>query len=427
MASTAAIDEQTRQALIERAEASYRAFAASGRALDLTRGKPSTAQLELSRGLLETVTVENAVASDGTDARNYGVLRGLPEACELMGALLGQPAEQIVLGNNSSLELMHDLVVQALLKGVPDGRGPWVDSGSSSDPVRFVCPVPGYDRHFSVLARYGIEMVPVPLLDDGPDLDQVRALVTESENTKGMFCVPRYSNPSGQVYSPEVVRALAEMEAAAPDFRIFWDDAYAVHSLGDETATLEDILALASEAGHAERPLIFGSTSKISLAGAGISAVAASPRNVEWILDARSIQTIGPDKLNELRHVRFFKDRSGLEAHMRRHADILRPKFEAVARILDDRLGETGLARWTRPAGGYFVSLDTLPGQAKRVVDLARDAGVKLTPAGATWPHGNDPTDSNLRLAPSLPPLEEVEAATELLCDCIVLASLRVG
>ena len=398
----------------------YGAFRARGVALDMTRGKPCPEQLDLSLGLLDCLG-RDYKAADGTDCRNYGVLEGLPEARELFAELLEVEPAEVIVGGNSSLALMHDVVVQSLLKGTASGPA-W---GGTRHPVKFLCPSPGYDRHFAICERYGIEMVPVPMADDGPDIDWVERLVHADNRIKAMWCVPRYSNPGGVVYSPEVVRRLAEMPAAAPDFRLLWDNAYAVHHLADDPPPLANVLAACKAAGHADRPLIFTSTSKITFAGAGVSVVAGSSANVSHVLGGLAIQTIGHDKLNQLRHVRFFEDAAGVAAQMKKHAAILKPKFDAVTAILERRLGGKGVASWSNPAGGYFVSLDTPDGCAAKVVKMADQAGVKLTKAGATYPYGKDPRDRNIRLAPSFPPLAQVRQAMELVAICVEIAALE--
>jgi DNA-binding transcriptional MocR family regulator len=394
----------------------YEAFQSRRLALDMTRGKPCPEQLDLSLGLLE---IRDSTAADGTDCRNYGVLEGLPEARRLFAELLEVEPAEVIVGGNSSLAMMHDVIVQALLIGPPDAA-PW----GEHSPVKFLCPSPGYDRHFAICERYGIEMVPVPMGDDGPDMDWVERLVAADHRIKAMWCVPRYSNPTGVVYSAEVVERLAHMRAA-PDFRILWDNAYAAHHLVDRPKPLANLLAACKAAEHPERPIMFTSSSKISFAGAGIAAVAASRTNVRHVLAGLSIQTIGADKLNQLRHVRFFKDAAGIAAHMRRHAAILKPKFDALHEILERELDGKQLVSWSRPEGGYFVSLDTLDGCAARVVKMAGEAGVKLTKAGATYPYGKDPHDRNIRLAPSLPGLDEIRQSMELVAVCVQLASIE--
>ena len=418
----AALSDQERALLLEQVKASHRRATESQVSLDMTRGKPSSAQLDLADDLIDGLAPADAFAEDGTDCRNYGGLAGLPEVRQLFADMLGTDPQQVAIGGNSSLELMHDTLCQALLRGVPGSPAPWLQQG----PVRFLCPAPGYDRHFFLCDYLGIEMVPVPLGEHGPDLARVAELLAEDEHIKGMFCVPRYSNPTGIVYSEDTVERLASLPARAADFRLYWDNAYVVHHLTTEPRPLADIVEACAGAGNADRAFVFASTSKISLAGSGLSAFAGSAANVAWFLDYRGKQTIGPDKLNQLRHARFFGGVQGVHEHMRRHASILKPKFDAVDEILGRRLGELEVATWTRPEGGYFVSVDTEPGCARRVVELAAQAGLKLTPAGATFPYGRDPEDRNLRLAPSMPPLEEVEAAVELIADCILLASLEL-
>ncbi|MGK3986386.1 aminotransferase class I/II-fold pyridoxal phosphate-dependent enzyme [Sorangium sp. So ce136] len=402
-------------------EARYDAFEARGLKLDMTRGKPSSEQLDLANGMLALPDAGDLTASDGSDTRNYGGLDGLPEMKAIFAELLEVPAAQVIVGGNSSLTMMHDAVVRALVHGVPDGNGAW----SKQPKVKFLCPSPGYDRHFAICEHHGIEMITVDLNDAGPDMAQVERLVAEDSAIKGMWCVPKYSNPTGTTYAPEVVRRLASMKTAAADFRLFWDNAYAVHDLYAEGDRLADIVSACQSAGNANRPLVFASTSKISFAGSGIAAMASSPANVADAKKHLGIQTIGPDKVNQLRHVRFFKDYKGLLSHMQRHAELLRPKFEAVTSTFERELGGKGIATWTSPRGGYFTSLDTLDGCAKEVVRLANKAGVKLTGAGATYPYGRDPRDRNIRIAPSLPPLEQIRVAMEVVAVCVQLASVR--
>lgn len=398
--------------------AEYDSFRARGLALDMTRGKPCNEQLDLSLGLLDCLGREYK-AADGTDCRNYGVVEGLPEARALFAELLEvQPAE-VVVGGNSSLALMHDVIVQALLKGTTGGAA-W-----HGQRPKFLCPSPGYDRHFAICERYDIEMVPVAMRDDGPDMDEVERLVSGDPRVKGMWCVPRYSNPGGVVYAKQVVERLAAMPCAAADFRILWDNAYAVHHLVDDPPPLANLLAACAAAGDPDRAIVFTSTSKITFAGAGVAALAASAANVRHIVAGLSIQTIGHDKLNQLRHARFFGNAAGVAAQMKKHAAILKPKFDAVTAILAERLGGKGVATWSDPQGGYFVSLDTPDGCASRVVRMAEEAGVKLTKAGATYPYGKDPRDRNIRLAPSFPPLAQVRQAMELVAICVEIAALE--
>lgn len=416
--TTATTDPVQRTRNLDALRAEYETFRARGLALDMTRGKPCNEQLDLSLGLLDCLG-RDFKAADGTDCRNYGVLEGLPEARALFAELLEvQPAE-VIVGGNSSLALMHDVVVQALLKGTTGGPA-WC-----GQRPKFLCPSPGYDRHFAICERYDIEMVPVAMDDDGPDMAEVERLVAGDATIKGMWCVPRYSNPGGVVYAKHVVERLAAMRTAAPDFRILWDNAYAVHHLVDGPPPLANLIAACAAAGHPDRAIAFTSTSKITFAGGGVGALATSAANVRHLVGGLSIQTIGHDKINQLRHVRFFRDAAGVAAHMKKHAAILKPKFDAVTAILERRLGGKGLASWSEPAGGYFVSLDTPDGCAAKVVRMADEAGVKLTKAGATHPYGKDPRDRNIRLAPSFPPLAQVQQAMELVAICVEIAALE--
>lgn len=403
--------------------ADYESFRARGLKLDMTRGKPAPDQLSLSEAMLSPGNGDTTSAA-GEDGRNYGNLQGLAEARALYAPILGVPPAQVVVGDNSSLALMHDSVLWAMVKGVPGGAQPWGQRDKDQEAPAFLCPVPGYDRHFAICEEYGIRMIPVRLTGEGPDMDEVERLVADPA-VKGMWCVPRYSNPSGETYSDAVVQRLAAMKTGAPDFRLFWDDAYAVHHLTDTRHAIANVLALAAEAGNADRPLVFASTSKVTLAGAGIAYLAASPANVAWYLKSAGKRTIGPDKLNQLRHVRFLHDEAGIAAHMEKHRALIAPKFAAVQEALETRLAGTGAAHWTVPQGGYFISVDVKPGTGKRVVALAKDAGLALTPAGATWPGGHDPDDSNLRLAPTFPSLAEVKLASEGIAICILLAALE--
>ena len=401
----------------------YQQFKSLGLKLDMTRGKPSSEQLDLASGLLTNLGPSDYKAVDGTDTRNYGGLDGLPELKAIFAEMMETTSAQVIVGGNSSLQMMHDTIVRALLHGVPDGDGPWGRGGR----VKFICPTPGYDRHFAICEHHGIEMLSVDMTEQGPNIDLVERLVASDPSIKGMWLVPKYSNPTGTTTSADVARRLARMKTAAPDFRLMWDNAYAVHDLYDRGDDLIDILSASAEAGNPNRPLVFVSTSKISFAGAGIAAMAASPTNIADAKRHAGIQTIGPDKVNQLRHVRFFKDFAGIKAHMAKHAALLRPKFEVITRVFEDELGGKGLARWTTPRGGYFVSLDTPDGCASEVVRLADEAGVKLTAAGATFPYGRDPHNRNIRIAPSLPPLSQVEQAMRVVAACVELASARVA
>jgi DNA-binding transcriptional MocR family regulator len=396
----------------------YDALVARGLKLDLTRGKPSPQQLDLSNALLASPGETDYRDAAGTDLRNYGGAQGLPELRAIFSDVLRVPVPQLLALGNSSLTLMHDVLVQALLHGVPDGDLPW----AKEEAVSFLCPVPGYDRHFTITERFGIRMIPVPLTEHGPDVKAVaHALVTDT-SIMGMWCVPVYANPTGAVYSEEVARALVSLPAARADFRLFWDNAYAVHHLTDDVPAPIDILALAAEAGNPNRPLVFASTSKVTFPGAGVSFFGASRQNVAWLLKHMAAQSIGPDKINQLRHVRFLRDEAGLVAHMAKHRELLAPKFAAVAEILADRLSPYGAGEWTDPKGGYFVSLMVAAGCAKRAIELAGNAGIAVTQAGAPYPYHKDPADANIRIAPTFPSLEDLREAVDGLCTCVLLA-----
>ncbi|MGE0386252.1 MAG: aminotransferase class I/II-fold pyridoxal phosphate-dependent enzyme [Gammaproteobacteria bacterium] len=413
------LDNAARRARREELGRRYDAFKARGLALDMTRGKPSPEQLDLSLPMLDCVTSRDW-RGEGDDPRNYGGLDGIPEAKRLFAQYFDTAPEQVIVGGNSSLTMMHAVLRNAMLHGVPGGSGPW----SRQPKIKFLCPSPGYDRHFTICEYFGIEMIPVPMDEHGPRMDAVEPLVAADESIRGMWCVPKYSNPTGATYSDAVVERLAAMPARAPDFRLMWDNAYAVHHLYGHPAPLMNVLDACARAGNADRAYVFGSTSKISFAGAGVAAMACSRANADDARKRFNTETIGPDKLNQLRHVRFFGDLAGLLAHMDRHAAIMRPRFEAVQQALERDLGGRNVARWSRPEGGYFVSVDLPQGCARRVVALAGEAGVKLTPAGSTWPLGRDPRDSNLRIAPSFPKVNDVHAAMELFCLCAEMAAL---
>lgn len=389
-------------------------------ALDITRGKPAAAQLDLADEMLTCVGPGEAFGEDGTDYRNYGVPAGIPEARRFFAEYIGCEPARVIVGGNASLTLMYDALDGAWNFGVPGGDGPWRDQGA-----KVICPVPGYDRHFAICERLGLEMITVEMREDGPDIDAVEELVASDASIKAIWCVPKYSNPTGIVYSDEVAQRLAAMKTAAPDFRILWDNAYAVHHFGDGPAEVANILDLCDAAGTADRPYVFVSTSKMTHAGAGVAAFAGSDANVKDMLEKLGFKTIGPDKINQLRHVKFFKDFNGVLAHMQRHAEIVGPKFEAVEAALEKNLGGKGVAEWTAPKGGYFVSVDVPDGCASEAVRLAADAGVKITPAGATFPYGKDPRDRNIRIAPTMPTVEEVEKAMEVFCACVELAVER--
>ena len=399
----------------------YDRLRARGLTLDLTRGKPSVEQLDLSNALLELPGAGEYRDSEGTDTRNYTPAQrhGLPGLRAVFGELLSIPVPNLIAGNNSSLEFMHDVVVFSMLYGAVDSPRPWV----KEPVVKFLCPAPGYDRHFSVTESLGIEMIAVPMRDDGPDVDMVEELVAADPAIRGMWCVPVYSNPTGAVYSWEVTRRLVQMRTAAEDFRLFWDNAYPVHTLTGEFAKQIDILGLATEAGHQNRPYVFTSTSKVTFAGAGVGFFAGSLGNIAWYLQHAGKKSIGPDKVNQLRHLKFLRDADGVRRHMLEHQKILAPKFQLVLDILDKRLSEPKIASWTEPKGGYFISLDVLPGTAKRTVALAKDAGIAVTDAGASFPYRRDPEDRNIRIAPSFPTLPDLEAAIDGLATCALLAA----
>jgi DNA-binding transcriptional MocR family regulator len=406
--------------LRDRLQGRYARFRARGLSLNLARGKPSTEQVTLSEALLALPGTDDYLSEAGDDVRNYfGDPQGLRETRALFTELLGAPIEQIVLGDNSSLAIMHDTIVYALLHGLPDGAGPWSKDG----PISFVCPSPGYDRHFGLCEGYGIKMIPVPLTGSGPDMSVVEPLVASDPTIRGMWCVPRYSNPTGDVYSPEVIERLAAMPTAAPDFRLFWDNAYGVHHLTEAPKPLANILEACDRSGHPNRAFVFGSTSKVTLAGAGIALFASSPENIRWYLKHAGRRTIGPDKANQLRHARLLKDPAGISTLMEQHRQILAPKFQRVYETFAELLTGTGAATWSEPEGGYFVSLDVMDGCAKRVVSLAKDAGITVVPAGQTFPYSQDPRDRNIRLAPSAPSVEEVEQAAEGIAICALLAA----
>ena len=399
----------------------YGQFREAGLTLDLTRGKPSPSQLALADALDTGDAAKGFIAGDGTDTRNYGGLDGLPEARALGAELLGVRADEVIAGGNSSLTLMYLYLMHARLYGPAGPGSAWRDSGTT----RFLCPVPGYDRHFAILKDLGIEMVTVPMTDEGPDMDQVESLVREDPTIKGIWCVPKYSNPGGQTYSAATVARLARLGAVAgPYFRIMCDNAYAVHDLDDTPPQLDNIMDACRAQGTHDSLVLFASTSKVTRAGAGISFMAGSPVNLSAFRARLQSLTIGPDKVNQLRHVRFLRDLEGVREHMRKHAEILRPKFDLVQRRLSDALDGKGMGRWSTPRGGYFVSFDSLPGLASRIISLAEDAGVKLTPAGATFPHGRDPGDTNIRLAPTFPELADLDQAMRVFTVCVQLASV---
>lgn len=404
---------------LTQAQSDYDDLRGKGLSLDLTRGKPSPAQLDLMDGLLATSLAGDWKAADGTDCRNYGGLQGLPELRSIFSEFLGVPAPQLIAADNSSLALMHDCIVHSLLSPLPGSSSRWIDG-----PAAFLCPVPGYDRHFSLCERFGIEMIQVPMTGEGPDMDVVEALVAEHPRVKGMWCVPKHSNPDGTSYSETTVARLAAMPTAADNFRIFWDNAYALHDLVDQPVVLADLLGASAGAGHPDRVFVFGSTSKVTLAGGGVAFFGTSPDNLAWYLKHNGMRTIGPDKLNQLRHVRFLGDADGVRQLMASHRALIGPKFDTVERILQEHLGGTGLASWSKPKGGYFVSLTVPDGCAKEIVAKAAEAGIALTPAGATHPYGDDPGDRFIRIAPTFPSIGDLEAAMVGLVTCVKLVGL---
>ena len=412
-------------ALQEELQAEYDAEKAKGLNLDISRGKPGKEQLDLSMPMMDVLNGETVLnAENGTDVRNYGVLDGIPEAKELMAGMVGaKPSQMIVLGN-SSLNIMYDCVARAELFGIM-GSTPW----SQLDKVKFLCPVPGYDRHFGVTEQFGIEMINVPMTEDGPEMDVVEDYVNNDPSVKGIWCVPMFSNPGGVVYSDETVKRFANLKPAAKDFRIFWDNAYGIHYLYDrpesEQPHILNILEECEKAGNPDMVYEFCSTSKITFPGAGVAAMASSEANVADIKAKLQWQTIGPDKINQLRHVRYFKDINGMKEYMKKHAEIIRPKFEAVLETLEKELGELGIASWSKPVGGYFISFDSMEGCAKAIVAKAKEAGVVMTGAGATYPYGKDPKDSNIRIAPSYPSVEELGKAAEVFVLCVKLVSVE--
>lgn len=405
--------------LKEETENRYSEFKARKLCLDMSRGKPNREQLDLSMDMLNCLKIDNYDTLSGIDSRNYGCFEGVPEARQIMGDLLGVDSKNIIIGGASSLNLMFDYVMTAMFKGVC-GNEPWATQGK----VKFLCPVPGYDRHFAICEYFGIEMINIPMLDNGPDVDMIRELIKDS-SVKGMFCVPKYSNPEGKVFSDEMVKALAELKPSAPDFRIIWDNAYCVHHLGQEDDELLNILEYSASVGNPDIAIQFTSTSKISFPGSGISCIAASDNNIADILKRMTVQTICNNNINQFRHVKYFGSAQGIREHMNKHAAILRPRFDIVLDTLDKELSELGIAKWSNPKGGYFISLDVMNGCAKRVCQLSREAGVVLTNAGATYPYGNDPDDKNIRIAPSFPTVEDLKLASELLCISVKLATLE--
>ena len=417
--------EMTREELtaeLDGLRVEYKKYQKMDLKLDMSRGKPCIEQLDLSMGLMDALNSDaDLFCEDGTDCRNYGGLDGIQECTELIGDMMYNHPDNIIIYGNSSLNVMYDTVSRAMTHGIM-GNTPWC----KLDKVKFLCPSPGYDRHFAITEYFGIEMIPVPMTPTGPDMDIVEKLVSEDEAVKGIWCVPKYSNPQGYSFSDETVRRMARMNPAAQDFRIFWDNAYGIHHLYDiDQDYVIEILAECKRCGHPDMVYKFASTSKITFPGSGISALATSPNNLEDIKKQLQVQTIGHDKVNQLRHVRLFGDIYGMVLHMHEHAKILRPKFEAVEQILDENLTGLEIGTWTKPKGGYFISFETIPGCAKQVVGLCNKAGVQMTKAGATWPYGRDPYDSNIRIAPSYPPIDDLKIATKLFALCVKVVSCR--
>lgn len=400
----------------------YEEFISQNLKLDMSRGKPCTEQLELSAKMLDYPSGNDSCkTADGTDCRNYGLVDGIPEAKALFAEMLKVSVKEVIIGGNASLSMMYDTLSRAMMFGVYGGASPW----SKLPAVKFLCPSPGYDRHFAICELMGIEMINIEMKQYGPDMDQIEVLVSKDPAIKGIWCTPIYSNPDGITYSDEVVRRLANMNTKAEDFRIFWDCAYIVHHLSDKPDKLLNIMDACKEAGNPDRVYIFSSTSKITFPGAGVAVMASSENNINLTKKQLGIRTIGPDKINQLRHAAFLKDMKGIEDQMKKHAEILKPKFDMVLDILESELGGKNIAWWNKPNGGYFISFNTLPGCAKEALSLASKAGVVMTPAGATYPYGKDPQDRNIRIAPTLPPVSELKKAMELLCICVQIASIK--
>lgn len=409
-------------AFLEEELAKYEKFKGRGLSLNMARGKPSDEQLRLSHKMLEVVGADDSLKdADGTDCRNYGGLDGISSAKRLFADIFGTFEKEVMVFGNSSLNIMYDMLVKAMLFGTGNGAKPWKDCGK----IKWLCPVPGYDRHFLITEKLGFEMINIPCDENGPDMDMIEELVANDDSVKGIWCVPMYSNPTGITYSDEVVKRMASMKTKADDFRIFWDNAYCIHHLTDTPDTLLNLLEEAKKHGNEERVYMFASTSKVTFAGGGIAAMSACESNIDYIRSMITVQTIGYDKINQLRHTRFFKDYNGLTEHMKLHAQLLYPKFKAVSDELEKELKPLGIGSWVNPNGGYFISFDSMPGCAKKIVKLCKDAGVVLTGAGATFPYGKDPEDKNIRIAPSFPPIEELKLAAELFCIAVKIASAQ--
>lgn len=417
--------EMTREQLQSEKESlkkQYDDYCAMGLKLDMSRGKPAPDQLDISMDILTNIKdAQDAKDESGFDTRNYGILDGILEAKKLFSDMIGVSENEVIIGGNSSLNLMYDTIVKGMFFGFVDSEKPWKDY----EKIKFLCPSPGYDRHFAICESMGIEMITIPMTQQGPDMDIVEKLVAEDETIKGIWCVPKYSNPQGITYSDEVVKRLATMKTKANDFRIFWDNAYCVHHLTDTPDILLDIFNECKKSNNQNRVFIFASTSKITFPGAGVAVFGASEENLNFIKKLLTVQTIGYDKLNQLRHVKLLKDVDGINAHMQLHRKILKPKFDVVINTLEKEIKPLDIASWHRPNGGYFISLDTMEGCAKRVVELCKNAGVVMTPAGATFPYGKDPKDTNIRIAPTFPSVDELQQAMDLFCLCVKLASIE--
>ena len=422
MKSYKSMSQEELSTLLEELKKEYIDAKGKGLNLNMARGKPSKAQLDLSMDVLDALTSKgSAITESGIDTRNYGDMTGIPEAKKLMADVMGTDPQNVIVFGNASLPIMYDTVARSYCFGV-NGSTPWC----KLDKVKWLCPVPGYDRHFAITEQFGIEMITIPMNSEGPDMELVKKYVEEDETIKGIWCVPKYSNPTGITFSDSVVRAFAALKPAAEDFRIFWDNAYAVHDLyEDKKDELIDILSECALNGNEDMVYEFCSTSKVSFAGAGIAAMATSEKNRKWVESTMTIQTIGYDKMNQLRHVRYFKDIEGLKVHMKKHADMLRPKFEAVLKCFESELGGLDIATWTEPKGGYFISFDAMEGCAKEIVAKCKEAGVTLTGAGATYPYKKDPKDSNIRIAPSFPTPEEMELASRVFVLCVKLVTVE--
>lgn len=422
MKSLKAMSKEELQQLHEQLQQEFEDAKGKGLKLDMSRGKPAPAQLDMGNGLMDALTAQdNMISENGLDCRNYGGLEGIPEARKLMAELLGISYENVIICGNASLPIMYDTISRSMIQGVC-GSTPWY----KLDKIKFLCPAPGYDRHFKITESMGIEMITIPMTPQGPDMDLVEQYVNNDAAVKGIWCVPKYSNPQGYTYSDETVLRFAALKPAAEDFRIYWDNAYCVHDLYEDKADhLMEILGACEKAGNPDLVFEFASTSKVSMAGAGISCIASSAKNLEWIKSTMTVQTIGYDKLNQLRHVRYFKDADGVRAQMLRHAEIMRPKFDATIQVLEKELEGLEIGTWTKPLGGYFISFEALDGCAKAIVAKCKEAGVTLTGAGATYPYGKDPKDSNIRIAPSYPSQEEMQQAAELFVLCVKLVSVE--